>query len=73
MTSADSCFVTTTVTGRRAFGEEGKRSRPPRIRTRSFTTQPQHLPYLFEPGVSSCCADLPGDWALYAISVRRLI
>jgi hypothetical protein len=26
-----------------------------------------------EPGVSSCGADLPGDWALYAVSVRRLI
>ena len=26
-----------------------------------------------ESGALSCCADLPGDWALYAISVRRLI
>ena len=26
-----------------------------------------------ESGASSCCADLPGDWALYAVSVRRLI
>jgi hypothetical protein len=26
-----------------------------------------------EPGASLCCANLPGDWALYAISVRRLI
>ncbi len=26
-----------------------------------------------EPWASSCCADLPGDWALYAVSVRRLI
>jgi hypothetical protein len=26
-----------------------------------------------ESWASSCCADLPGDWALYAISVRRLI
>jgi len=26
-----------------------------------------------EPGASLCCANLPGDWALYAISVRRLV
>lgn len=26
-----------------------------------------------KPRISSCCADLPGNWALYAISVRRLI
>ena len=25
-----------------------------------------------ESGASLCCADLPGDWALYAVSVRRL-
>jgi hypothetical protein len=34
--------------------------------TAAFTVSP-------EPGVSSCGADLPGDSALYAISVRRLI
>jgi hypothetical protein len=28
---------------------------------------------LLEPRDSSCCADLPGNWALYAVSVRRLI
>ena len=26
-----------------------------------------------EPWASSCGADLPGDWALYAVSVRRLM
>jgi hypothetical protein len=26
-----------------------------------------------EPKALTCCANLPGDWALYAISVRRLI
>ena len=26
-----------------------------------------------EPRASLCCANLPGDWALYAISVRRLV
>jgi len=26
-----------------------------------------------EPGALLCCANLPGDWALYAISVRRLV
>ena len=25
-----------------------------------------------EPGALLCCANLPGDWALYAVSVRRL-
>ncbi len=32
----------------------------------AFTVSPQ-------PEALSCCADLPGDSALYAISVRRLI
>ncbi len=26
-----------------------------------------------EPWASLCCANSPGDWALYAVSVRRLI
>ena len=34
--------------------------------TAAFTVSP-------EPWASSCCADLPGDSALYAISDRRLI
>src|SRR3989339_1353270 len=34
--------------------------------TTAFTVAPK-------PGALSCCADLPGDSALYAISVRRLI
>ena len=34
--------------------------------TAAFTLSP-------EPWASSCGANLPGDWALYAISVRRLI
>jgi hypothetical protein len=25
-----------------------------------------------EPGALLCCANLPADWALYAVSVRRL-
>jgi len=25
-----------------------------------------------ESGALLCCANLPGDWALYAVSVRRL-
>lgn len=37
-----------------------------RYATAAFTVSPK-------PGVLSCCADLPGDSALYAISVRRLI
>jgi hypothetical protein len=35
--------------------------------------QPQHLPYLLKPWASLCCANSPGNWALYAVSVRRLI
>jgi hypothetical protein len=34
--------------------------------TAAFTLSP-------ESRASSCGADLPGDWALYAVSVRRLI
>ena len=34
--------------------------------TAAFTLSP-------ESGASICCAILPGDWALYAVSVRRLI
>jgi hypothetical protein len=37
-----------------------------RYTTAAFTLSP-------ESGASSCCADLPGDWTLYAVSVRRLI
>ena len=37
-----------------------------RYTTAAFTLSP-------EPGASLCCANLPGDWALYAVSVRRLI
>lgn len=34
--------------------------------TASFTLSP-------EPWVLLCCASLPGDWALYDVSVRRLM
>ena len=37
-----------------------------RYTTAAFTLSP-------ESRASLCCANLPGDWALYAISVRRLI
>ena len=37
-----------------------------RYTTAAFTLSP-------EPWASLCGANLPGDWALYAISVRRLI
>jgi hypothetical protein len=37
-----------------------------RYTTAAFTVPPK-------PGALSCCADLPGGLALYAISVRRLI
>ncbi len=37
-----------------------------RYATAAFTVSPK-------PGALSCGADLPGDLALYAISVRRLI
>ena len=37
-----------------------------RYTTAAFTLSP-------ESGALLCCADLPGDWALYAVSVRRLI
>nr|WP_287413413.1 hypothetical protein [Pseudodesulfovibrio sp.] len=34
--------------------------------TAAFTLSP-------ESWASTCCAGLPGDWALYVVSVRRLI
>jgi len=37
-----------------------------RYTTAAFTISP-------EPWASLCCANLPGDLALYAVSVRRLI
>ena len=37
-----------------------------RYTTAAFTLSP-------ESWASLCCANLPGDWALYAISVRRLM
>ena len=37
-----------------------------RYATAPFTVSPK-------PGALSCCADLPGDSALYGVSVRRLI
>ena len=37
-----------------------------RYTTAAFTLSP-------EPGASLCGANLPGDWALYAVPVRRLI
>ena len=36
-----------------------------RYTTAAFTLSP-------ESGASLCCADLPGDWALYAVSVPRI-
>ena len=36
------------------------------MQTAAFTLSP-------ESRALSCCADLPGDQALYAVSVRRLI
>ncbi len=36
-----------------------------RYATAAFTLSP-------ESRASLCCANLPGDWALYAVSVRRL-
>jgi hypothetical protein len=37
-----------------------------RYTTAAFTLSP-------ESWASLCCANSPGDWALYAVSVRRLI
>ena len=37
-----------------------------RYTTAAFTLSP-------ESGALLCCANSPGDWALYAVSVRRLI
>ena len=71
MASADFCPVTSHV----AMG--GAVKRPPsgqiapdknvnyRCTTAAFTLSP-------EPGALLCSANLPGDWALYAVSVRRL-
>ena len=73
MTSADSCPITLHVAMQGAAKQQphvGQASPDKGVifhyRTAAFTLPP-------ESWASSCCADLPGDWALYAISVRRLI
>ena len=69
----DFCPVTLHVATKGASARcDREPGRSPRIRcvncrctTAAFTLSP-------EPGASLCCANLPGDWALYAVSVRRL-
>ena len=74
MASADSCPITLHVAIRGAVKKQrphvGQASPDKNVNfhctTAAFTLSP-------EPGALSCCADLPADWALYAVSVRRLI
>jgi hypothetical protein len=52
MAFADSCPITLYVATQGAVVEYDPTSdRPPRIRTRTVTAQPQHLPYLPNPGL----------------------
>jgi hypothetical protein len=72
MASADFCLITPHVAMQSAVFRPHARQISPdknvnfRYTTAAFTLSP-------ESRASSCGADLPGDWALYAVSVRRLI
>ena len=81
MAAADFCLITQHVTMQGAvegplarqispdsvqYPLEGYKNVNFRYTTAAFTLSP-------EPRVSLCCANLPGDWALYAVSVRQLI
>ena len=74
MPSADFCPITSSITTGGASSESGRnvgQISPDKdvifhYTTAAFTLSPK-------PRALSCGADLPGDWALYAISVRRLI
>jgi len=71
--SADFCSITATVTRGRAFLDEThvEQISPDKNVNCDYTTAAFTLS--LEPWASSCGANLPGDWALYAVSVRRLI
>jgi len=72
MTAADFCLITMHVAMQGAVLRPHARQISPdknvnfRYTTAAFTLSP-------ESWALSCGADLPGDWALYAVSVRRLI
>ena len=72
MASADFCLITRHVTMQGAVERPLVRQISPdknvnyRYTTAAFTLSP-------ESWASLCCANSPGDWALYAVSVRRLI
>ena len=71
MAAADFCLITQHVTTQGAVERPLARQISPdknvnfRYATAPFTLSP-------EPGALLCCANLPGDWALYDVSVRRL-
>ena len=70
MASADFCLITLHVSIQSAVKRPHVRQISPdknvnfRYATAAFTLPP-------EPGALLCCANLPGDWALYAVSVRQ--
>jgi len=72
MAAADFCLITEHVAMQSAVERPLVRQISPdknvnfRYTTAAFTLSP-------ESRALSCCADLPGDWALHAVSVRRLI
>ena len=72
MAAADFCLITLHVAMHSAVKRPHVRQISPdkdvnfRYTTAAFTLSPKSW-------ALSCGADLPGDWALYAVSVRRLI
>ena len=72
MAAADFCLITPHVATQGAvFRPHDAQISPDknvnfRYTTAAFTLSP-------ESGALPCGADLPGDWALYTVSVRRLI
>ena len=72
MAAADFCLITEHVAMQGAVLRPPVRQISPdkdvnfRYTTAAFTLSP-------ESRASLCCANSPGDWVLYAVSVRRLI
>ena len=72
MAAADFCLITAHVAMRGAVKRPRVRQiSPDKNVNRCYTTAAFTLSP--ESGALPCGADLPEDWALYAVSVRRLI
>jgi hypothetical protein len=72
MASADFCLITEHVAMQGAvFRPPVRQISPDKNVNCCYTTAAFTLS--LESGASLCCANSPGDWALYAVSIRQLI